>query len=193
MKRQVALFLFDEVEVLDFAGPYEVFSVADELHDSSLFDVTIVAAEDRPVSARNGLSVNPDRTIHETASTDILVVPGGVGTRPLLEKQEVLDWIAGISGTATHVLSVCSGSLLLARAGLLRGLQATSHHRVLDKLADLSPETEVLRDVRFTDNGRILTSAGISAGIDMSLYLLENLCGRAVVDATAGYMEYRRA
>lgn len=193
MKRQVALFLFDEVEVLDFAGPYEVFSVADELHASSLFDVTIVAAEDRPVSARNGLSVNPDRTIRETGSTDILVVPGGVGTRPLLEKQEVLDWIAGISETATHVVSVCSGSLLLARAGLLRGLKATSHHRVLEKLASLSPETEVLRDVRFTDNGKILTSAGISAGIDMSLYLLENLCGKAVVDATAGYMEYRRA
>ena len=193
MKRRVALLVFNDVEVLDFAGPFEVFSVANERHDYAFFDVTVVAKECKPVIARNGLSVNAHRPIGEVTQTDLLIVPGGLGTRPLIHDTEVIDWIRAVSEHAEHVMSVCTGSLLLAKAGLLNGLRATTHHRALKLLAELAPDTEVVADARFLDNGKVLTSAGISAGIDMSLYVVEKLLGKAVADETAKYMEYRRA
>jgi transcriptional regulator GlxA family with amidase domain len=193
MKRKIALLIFDDVEVLDFAGPFEVFSVADERHDYKLFDITVVAKVKEPVTARNGLSVNPHRTINEVSQVDMLLVPGGLGTRPLIRDQEVVDWVRRVGENATHVMSVCSGALVLAKAGLLHGLKATTHQGALKLLAELAPDTEVIPDMRFTDNGKVLTSAGISAGIDMSLHMVEQLHGPAVADATATYMEYRRS
>lgn len=193
MKRRVALLVFNDVEVLDFAGPFEVFSVANERHDYAFFDVTVVAKNSDPVIARNGLSVNPHRTIGDVTQTDLVIIPGGLGTRPLIHDTEVIDWIRTISENAEHVMSVCTGSLLLAKAGVLSGLRATTHHRALKLLGELAPDTEVVTDARFLDNGKVLTSAGISAGIDMSLYVVEKLLGKAVADETANYMEYRRA
>ena len=191
MKRTIALLIFDDVEVLDFAGPFEVFSVADERHEYKLFDITVVAKERKPVTTRNGLSVNPHRSIEDVTTTDMLIVPGGLGTRPLIHDEGLIDWIKAVSENAEHVMSVCSGALLLARAGLLHGLKATTHQGALKLLSELAPDTEVIPDIRFTDNGKVLTSAGISAGIDMSLYMVEKLHGTAVADATANYMEYR--
>lgn len=193
MKKTIALLIFDDVEVLDFAGPFEVFSVADERHDYKLFDITVVAKANKPVTARNGLSVNPHRSINDMSQVDMLIVPGGLGTRPLIRDQEVVDWVRQVGESATHVMSVCSGALVLAKAGLLHGLKATTHQGALKLLAELAPDTEVIPDVRFTDNGKVLTSAGISAGIDMSLHMVEKLHGLAVADATATYMEYRRS
>jgi transcriptional regulator GlxA family with amidase domain len=193
MKKTIALLIFDDVEVLDFAGPFEVFSVADERHDHKLFEITVVAKANKPVTARNGLSVNPHRTINEVSQADMLIVPGGLGTRPLIHDREVVDWVRQVGESATHVMSVCSGALVLAKAGLLHGLKATTHQGALKLLAELAPDTEVIPDVRFTDNGKVLTSAGISAGIDMSLHMVEKLHGSAVADATATYMEYRRS
>jgi transcriptional regulator GlxA family with amidase domain len=193
MKRKIALLIFDDVEVLDFAGPFEVFSVADERHEHKLFDITVVAKANKPVTARNGLSVNPHRTINDVSQVDMLLVPGGLGTRPLIRDQEVVDWVRRVGENATHVMSVCSGALVLAKAGLLHGLKATTHQGALKLLAELAPDTEVIPDMRFTDNGKVLTSAGISAGIDMSLHMVEQLHGSAVADATATYMEYRRS
>jgi transcriptional regulator GlxA family with amidase domain len=176
MKRKIALLIFDDVEVLDFAGPFEVFSVADERHDYKLFDITVVAKVKEPVTARNGLSVNPHRTINEVSQVDMLLVPGGLGTRPLIRDQEVVDWVRRVGENATHVMSVCSGALVLAKAGLLHGLKATTHQGALKLLAELAPDTEVIPDMRFTDNGKV-----------------EQLHGPAVADATATYMEYRRS
>ncbi len=188
--RTVAIFLFPDVEVLDFAGPYEVFAVTNELNDRRLFRTVTVAAEPGPVRARNGLGVLPDHTFADCPAPDLLVVPGGLGTRPLLGRPEVVAWIAEKAATAEITASVCTGSLLLAKAGLLAGRRATTHHLRFDLLRELAPDAIVLPDRRWLDEGRIATSAGISAGIDLSLHLVARLHGSEVAARTARYMEY---
>ena len=188
--RTVAIFLFPDVEVLDFAGPYEVFAVTNELNDRRLFRTVTVAAEPGPVRARNGLGVLPDLTFADCPAPDLLVVPGGLGTRPLLGRPEVVAWIAEKAATAEITASVCTGSLLLAKAGLLAGRRATTHHLRFDLLRELAPDAIVLPDRRWLDEGRVATSAGISAGIDLSLHLVARLHGAEVAARTARYMEY---
>ncbi|MSN25835.1 MAG: DJ-1/PfpI family protein [Geobacter sp.] len=191
-KRNTAILIFDDVEVLDFAGPFEVFSVTNELSDYSLLNVYTVAREKAPITARNGLSVNPDYSIDQAPQPDIVIVPGGSGTRPILRQQDLLAWIARSAEKADKVLSVCTGALLLAKVGLLDGLKSTTHNSAFELLAEMAPNTEIMRDARFVDNGKVITSAGISAGIDMSLYVIEMLYGKEVAQNTAEYMEYRR-
>lgn len=190
MRRTVAILLFDEIEVLDFAGPFEVFAVTDELSDHNFFRVVTVAQERRAIRARNGLSVNPDHAFADCPPPAILVVPGGFGTRALLKNQPVLDWIRSVNATAEIVASVCTGSLVLGRAGLLDGLPATTHHECFALLREHAPRATVVETERFTDNGRILTAGGISAGIDMSLHLVARLHGAGIAQKTARYMEY---
>ena len=191
-KKNTAILVFDDVEVLDFAGPFEVFSVTNELAGYSLLNIYTLARERAPVTARNGLSVNPQYAIPDAPPADILIVPGGNGTRPLLKQHDVITWIQESALRAEKVLSVCSGALLLAKAGLLDGLKATTHHEVFEELAALAPNTEIVRDVRFVDNGAVITSGGISAGIDMSLHVVEVLYGSDTAQKTAAYMEYQR-
>lgn len=188
--RNVIILLFDEVEVLDFAGPFEVFAVAGELHDPSPFRVYTAAAVARPIRARNGLSVYPDYCLNDAPRADVLVVPGGAGTRALMRDTVVCNWIATAARQSEIILSVCSGALLLAKAGLLTGLRATTHHEVLDLLREIAPATEVIAGTRYVDNGRVVTAAGISAGIDASLFVVSCLCGEAVSARAAAYMEY---
>src|SRR6266702_994343 len=190
-KLNTAILIFDDVEVLDFAGPFEVFSVKTELNDYSLLNVFTVAREKAPVTARNGLSVNPDYSIDDAPQADILIIPGGRGTRPLLLQQDILAWILRSAHNADKVLSVCTGALLLAKVGLLDGIKSTTHHGAFDTLAEIAPDTEIVRDARFVDSGKVITSAGISAGIDMSLYVMELLYGEKTARQTAAYMEYR--
>ncbi|AQG78707.1 DJ-1/PfpI family protein [Spirosoma montaniterrae] len=196
--RNVAILLFNEIEVLDFAGPFEVFGVADRKADPKPFRVFTVA-ERGPIYARNGLSINPTYLLNDHPKADILIVPGGggyhtdgtpYGSRREVDNPAVLNWIRRNAETAELVLSVCTGSLLLAKAGLLNGLSATTHYMALDSLAQLAPTTTVLPTERYVDNGKIITSAGISAGIDMSLYVVSRLLGKAVADETARYMQY---
>ena len=193
MRRTVAILLFDEIEVLDFAGPFEVFAVTDELSDYQLFRVVTVAEEKRAIRARNGLSVNPDHAMADCPRPDILIVPGGIGTRPLLHNAAVLAWISSVNATAEIVASVCTGSIVLGRAGLLDGLKATTHHECFDLLRQNAPRTTIVETDRFLDNGRILTAAGISAGIDVSLHLIARLHGAVIAQKTARYMEYHPA
>jgi transcriptional regulator GlxA family with amidase domain len=190
-KLNTAILIFDDVEVLDFAGPFEVFSVTNELSGYSILDVYTVAREKTPVTARNGLSVNPDYSIDEVPQADILIIPGGSGTRPLLQQHDVLSWISYSAHCADKVLSVCTGALLLAKVGLLDGMKSTTHGSAFETLAEIAPTTEIIRDARFVDNGKVITSAGISAGIDMSLYVIEMLFGKETAQNTAAYMEYR--
>lgn len=191
MKPTVAILLFDEVEVLDFAGPFEVFAVTDELADYRAFQVVTVAPQPQPIRARNGLTVTPDYSIANCPPPAILIVPGGFGTRALLRDQDVLNWIKHVNTHADIVASVCTGSVLLGQAGLLDGLKATTHHECFDLLRTHAPRTTVVETDRFIDNGRILTAAGISAGIDLSLHLIARLRGPAAATKTAAYMEYR--
>jgi len=191
-RKNTAILLFDDVEVLDFAGPFEVFSVTNELNDYAILNVYTVAREKVPVLARNGLSVNPDFAMAKAPTPDFLIVPGGYGTRQVMNQQDVINWIKESADNAEKVMSVCTGALLLAKAGLLEGLRATTHHQVFELLARLAPNTEIVQDERFVDNGKIITSGGISTGIDMSLYVIGLVYGEDAAQKTATYIEYRR-
>jgi transcriptional regulator GlxA family with amidase domain len=197
-KLTVGIFIFDNVEVLDFAGPFEVFSrtrleagiESRRSDESAPFNVFTVAKIDGPITATGHLRVLPDFIIANAPSIDLLVVPGGFGTRPLLQDEEVLDWIRHVAASANKVTSVCTGSLLLAACGLLEKRHATTHWGALDLLESYNG-VQVDRDRRVVDDG-IITSAGVASGIDMALYVVEVLFGSEVADETAQYMEYER-
>jgi transcriptional regulator GlxA family with amidase domain len=188
--KNVAILIFDNVEVLDLCGPFEVFSVTGRQSDANPFNVYTVAETPGPVLARNNLSVNPRYTIADCPQPDILLIPGGYGTRREMHNTVLLEWIKDCAQKAELVLSVCTGALLLAKAGLLEGLAATTHHGALELLKETTPHTTIEPAMRFVDNGRIITSAGISAGIDMSLYVVAKLLGDEQAWETTRYMEY---
>jgi transcriptional regulator GlxA family with amidase domain len=199
-KWNVAILIFDDVEVLDFAGPFEVFSrtrvvpgpESRRSDESAPFEVFTVARSSSPVTATGDLVVTPRHSFADAPRIDLLVVPGGFGTRALLEDEETLGWICRTAAGARQLTSVCTGSLLLARVGLLRGKRATTHWGALDLLASLDAGVEVDRESRVVDDG-VITSAGVASGMDMAFYFVERHCGKAVADETAHFIEYRRA
>lgn len=150
----------------------------------------MVAEKPGAVIARHGLSVNPHYRLADCPQPNILLVPGGRGSRVEIDNTALIDWIRTTTENAELVLSVCTGALLLARAGLLDGLEATTHHGSLDVLRQVAPDTTVHRDRRFVDNGRVICSAGIAAGINMSLHVVAKLLGQQVAEQTAKQMEY---
>lgn len=188
--RNVAILIFDEVEVLDFCGPFEVFAVTGARSPGKPFQVFTVAENLTPITARNGLSVNPNFSLADCPQADILIIPGGYGTRPLLQNQVVIDWIKEQASGAELIMSVCTGALLVAKAGLLENLSATTHFNAMNELRKVAPNTQICPDQRIVDNGRILTSAGISAGIDLSFHAVARLLGREAAQETARWMEY---
>ena len=189
--RALGILLFDGVEVLDFAGPFEVFSVAGEMHPG-LVKVVTVAETMRPVTTVNGLSVNPAVDFDQAPRLDVLVVPGGAGTRALLANENVLGWVAQTHADAQHTLSICSAARLFATLGLLNGKPYCTHHGVYAHLAELAPTGQPKPERRFVQSDATLyTSGGISAGIDLSFHVLAKMAGYDVAQATADYMEYR--
>ncbi len=190
MPRNLAILIFPDAEVLDFCGPFEVFSVASHFVEPAAFHVFTVAEKLGPVIARNGLSVNPHYSLDDCPAPDILLVPGGQGSRVQMHNTLLIDWIAAVAEKAELVLSVCTGALLLAKAGLLEGLEATTHHGAIDLLRQTAPNTVVHEDRRVVDNGPVICSAGIAAGIDMSLHVVAKLLGEEVSRKTAKHMEY---
>jgi transcriptional regulator GlxA family with amidase domain len=199
-RRNVGILIFDDVEVLDFAGPFEVFSrtrlvpgpESRRSEESAPFAVFTVARTREPVTATGGLVVVPAHGFADAPRIDLLVVPGGFGTRPLLQDEETLAWIRETAAAARQVTSVCTGALLLAKAGLLEGRRATTHWAALDLLGSLGAGVTVDRERRVVDDG-IVTSAGVASGIDMAFHIVESLFGSEVADETARYIEYRRA
>lgn len=187
--RTLAILIFDDVEVLDFCGPFEVFSVANRFTDSPAFNVLTVAQKTL-ITTRGGLSVNSHHRLADCPRPDLLLVPGGLGTRKEMHNPALIDWIMQVSEKAELILSVCTGALLLAKAGLLDGLEATTHHGAIDLLRETAPNSTVHSDRRFVDNGRVVCSAGIAAGIDMSLHVVGRLLGKDVAEKTAKQMEY---
>jgi transcriptional regulator GlxA family with amidase domain len=186
---QVGILLFEEVEVLDFAAPFEVFSVSSELHEYRYFRVATIAAEKKLLRARNGLQIMPDFDFAESPKLDILVIPGGYGTRRLLLQAQVLDWIARQQPQTQITASVCTGALLLGKLGLLDGLRCTTHRSMLQNLQTLAPKALVQTEKRFYDEGAIMTAAGISAGLDLSLHIVHKLFGEECLQKTLDYME----
>jgi transcriptional regulator GlxA family with amidase domain len=193
--RTVGILIFPDVEVLDFCGPFEVFAITrsgDNLDDAErLFDVFTIAEEAHTVRCRGGLLVEPHFTIDNHPPLDILVVPGGAGADVIYAGNErVLDWIAAQAARIELTTSVCTGAKLLARRGLLDGRRATTHWGSVESLQKRHPEIDVVADARFVDEGPIVTSAGVSAGIDMSLHVVGRLYGEKVAARTARIMEY---
>ena len=192
-KRRLGIVVFNDVEVLDFAGPFEVFSVTNEQNDYNLLDISLISTDYTTLTAKNGLKIVSDHTINEISTLDILLIPGGKGARPLVNNSEFIDWVRLVSKDCELVLSVCTGALVLAKAGILDGLKATSHHQAYDELRDIITDTEIVEEGhRFVDNGKVITSGGISAGIDMSFHVIERLYGKDTAESTSDYMEYRR-
>lgn len=186
----VGIFLFNEVELLDFAGPYEVFSVTSELNDYALFNVFTITRDGKTIKSVNGLEVVPDFSFDNHPPIDILIVPGGVGTKAEMDKDEVLGWIKGNYTGSLITMSVCSGARILGKLGLLDNAESTTHHEVAEHLSKIAPKTAINLNKRYVDNGKILTSGGISAGIDLSLHVVAKLYGKDIADKTAIYMEY---
>ncbi|WP_211466128.1 DJ-1/PfpI family protein [Collimonas silvisoli] len=194
----VGILVFDDVEILDFSGPYEVFSTAARVHGrnngnhaaANLFQCFLVAPSMRPVRARGGMKVLPDCVLLPTSELDLLLVPGG-DVSSVLNDGAVIEWIAAQSLGTMITASVCTGAFLLAKAGLLDGLDVTTHWEDQDDLQSSFPALTVKRDVAWVDCGKVVTSGGISAGVDMSLHLVERLAGAALAAATAKQMEYR--
>jgi transcriptional regulator GlxA family with amidase domain len=195
MTRTIGIYVFDDVEVLDFAGPYEVFTCATRVAaklspgGEAPFRVRTIGQRPAMLRARAGLAVLPESDFGSAGKIDVLIVPGGVVTAEQA-KPEVIAWIAGMARDCELVASVCTGAFLLAQAGLLDGLPATTHWEDMADLRAAFPQVQVPAGRRWIDNGRTVTSGGISAGMDMSLHLVERLAGRELAARTALQMEY---
>jgi transcriptional regulator GlxA family with amidase domain len=194
--RNVGILIFPDVEILDFCGPFEVFASAtlpaetEGGPETRLFAVFTVAERSELVACRGGLLVQPNHTLADHPPLDLVVVPGGYGTRREQENPVVLDWIARQRRSGALTTSVCTGAFLLGAAGLLEGRRATTHWTTIDGLRANHPKTDVLADARVVDEGEIITSAGVSAGIDMALHVVRRLHGDEVARRTARDMEY---
>jgi transcriptional regulator GlxA family with amidase domain len=192
----VGIFIYDDIEVLDLGGPFEVFSVAARIKprlepgSQKPFNVFTVGATTAPVHARNNFIVTPAVSFADHPPIDLLLIPGGIVSAEL-KKENVIRWIATTAAKAKLTASVCTGSFLLAKAGLLDGKHATTHWADIDDMKSMFPNVTVEENVRWIDQGAIVTSAGISAGIDMALHLVSRLDSDSLATATAKQMDYR--
>lgn len=194
-QKRVGILIFSDVEVLDFCGPFEVFSVTRlneerRREESSPFQVVLIAETKDPVVATGGLRVLPDYTLEDCPPLNILVVPGGWGTRKEINNEKLLDWIRARAGEVQTLSSVCTGSVLLGKAGLLDGRRATTHWRALPWMREVLPQVIVEDSWHVIVDDNIYTSAGISAGIDMALRIVGHYYGDEIAQATARQMEY---
>jgi putative intracellular protease/amidase len=179
----VAILLFDGVQIIDYSGPWEVFGQAG-------FKILTVAEKREPVTTAFGQKVTADYTFANSPKVDILLVPGGGGTRKAADNPQVIKWIQDNAKTANYVMSVCTGAFLLAKAGLLDGLTATTFHAAIGRLTDAAPKTKVVYDQRYVDNGRVITTAGLSSGIDGALHLVAKILGEGEAQSEALGLEY---
>ena len=197
--RNVAIFIFDDVEVLDFAGPFEIFSVCGLRNGGEKPFNVYTVAEKKNISARNKLLITANYLLTDCPKPDIVLIPGGggmhadgtpFGSRKEMHNNLLLEWVKELNKTAELMLSVCTGSLILAKAGLLEGLAATTHWKAVETMQATAPNTKLFPEKRWVDNGRIILSAGVSAGIDMSLYVISKLLGKEAADENAQYIQY---
>lgn len=195
MTINVAIYVYDRVEVLDFAGPFEVFSTASRVkarmdtEEQDFFTAFTIGDKMTPIRARGGLQILPNYQISDHPGINILIIPGGIVSDEL-QKEKLISWIFETSNAADITASVCTGAFLLARAGLLQLKSATTHWDDIDEFESMFPGTNIKRNVRWVDEGNVVTSAGISAGIDMSLHLVSRLASMDLAHRTAKQMEF---
>jgi len=176
-RRHIGILLFDGVEELDAVGPWEVLAYWTQQHPEDGWSVSTFSRDGDPVVGAKGLRLGTDHSREDSPQLDVLVYPGGPGTRPFLHDTEHLDWVRGQRASVPLLASVCTGSLVYAAAGLLTGRPATTHWASLNLLSELDPTVITDVDARFVDDGDVVTSAGVSAGIDMSLHLVARFAG----------------
>ena len=186
----VSIVLFPDVELLDAAGPYEVFSTLNLLDFDEEVVVTNFAQNKGPVKTANGMTIYADESFDSLQASDLLILPGGIGTRSLCLDDEFIKRFTKWCSESTLVLSVCTGARVLAKAGLLDGLTATTHHSAIDELRKNAPNSTVVNDKRFIDNGTFIIAAGVSSGIDASLYIIKRLFGDKTAREAAHYIEW---
>ena len=186
----IGIALFDGAEELDWAGPWEVLAAWAEQWPDDGVRVFTLARGDSPITCAKGLRVLPNETWETAPALDVLVYPGGRGTRRELADEAVLEWIRGIASGGAVVSSVCTGSLVLAAAGLLDGKPATTHWGSLEYLPQLGTDIEVRPEDRFVDNGNVITAAGVSAGIDMALHVVARLHSPERAREVRRYIQY---
>ena len=194
MPRNIGILIFDGVEELDFVGPWEVFTMANEVAPhfgmEAPFTVQLIAERSDPVRCAKNMRVLPDRTTAETEALDILLVPGGIGTRREAVNPQLLAWITQIATKAEWITSVCTGALLLTAAGPARGKRVTTHWAFVETLRARAEAAEVVADARYVRDGNLVTAAGVSAGIDMALWLVAELLGAEFARGVKRGMEY---
>lgn len=183
--RNVAIFAFQGMELLDFAGPGEVFQAVGQK-----FKVYTVAESTEPIVSQGFVKIVPEYSIHNCPKPDLLVIPGGA-TAATLKNPDVIAWVKRVSDETEITMSVCTGAFVLAKAGLLDGQEATTHWFHLSRLGKSAPNVRVRSDVRFVDTGRIVTTAGVSAGIDGALHVVQRLLGQKTAERVAKGMEYK--
>lgn len=188
----VGILIFNEVEVLDFAGPFEVFSISENLEtNEKLFNVFTIAENKKTINARNGLEVIPKYTISDSPDIDILIIPGGYGAECIeIHNKTLLSWIKKMGEVTKTIASVCTGAFLLAKSEVITDQTVTTHWMDTEKLQSEYPNLTVVKDQKFVDQGNILTSAGISAGIELSLYIVAKYTKTEVAINTAKRMEF---
>ena len=184
----IGLLIFDGAEELDFVGPWEVFTMAAKVRD----DIRVVTIAERagPVACAKGMRVLPDHTLGDAPEIDVVLVPGGIGTRREVDNPVVIDWLRKIAPRLDWVTSVCTGALLLCGAGFATGRRVTTHWAFIDDLRKRYPDVEVLADVRYVRDGNLCTAAGVSAGIDLALWLTGQMWGVEIARKTQRNMEY---
>ena len=199
MTKTVGIVIFDDAEELDFVGPYEVFTMSNTVlerardqhgDDRDGLDVRLIARSGDIVTCAKGMQVVPHRSFADAPPLDVLLVPGGIGTRRLVNDAELLAWIDQAATPCEWVTSVCTGALLLAAAGPARGKRVTTHWLALDELRQRGEAGEVVENQRYVRDGNLVTAAGVSAGIDMALWLVGQLYSPDHARATQRGMEY---
>tara|TARA_B100000686_G_scaffold355281_1_gene471975 strand:+ start:3396 stop:4025 length:630 start_codon:yes stop_codon:yes gene_type:complete len=199
-KKNVGILIFDDVEVLDFSGPFEVFSrtsikkgTQSRLDEKfSPFNTFTFSIDGKVITATGGMKVIPSYSVFNMPRIDIIIIPGGLGTRKLLNNEETILWIKDLPNKAAMIASVCTGSLLLAKAGLLRNKQATTHWSAIELLQSIDKSINIMKKNRIVED-TIITSAGVSSGIDMAFYIVSKFYGERVAQNTAKYIEFNRS
>jgi transcriptional regulator GlxA family with amidase domain len=190
----IGILIFDDAEELDFVGPYEVFTMTNEVFARAgkpkPHDVLLIAEQDRPVTCAKGMRVLPHTTAAACPDLAVLLVPGGQGTRREAKNEALLSWIAGKAAGCEWITSVCTGALLLTAAGPAKGKRVTTHWGFIEQLRARNEAAEVLEKIRYVRDGNVVTAAGVSAGIDMALWLTGQMHGPAMARAVQRAMEY---
>jgi len=194
MTLRTGFLLFNDAEELDFVGPWEVFTMANEVASYSggekPFETLMIAENAAPILCRKGMRVLPDATLEDCGKLDIILIPGGQGTRTEVENEKLLAWIAKTAAGCTWITSVCTGALLLTAAGPAKGKRVTTHWGFIDQLRARNEAAEVLEKVRYVRDGNVVTAAGVSAGIDMALWLVGQIKGPEFARSVQRFMEY---